>query len=80
MTEPICATAASSSAMAIETKMSLKPVISRKLSSSTRGLARDAETWSRNLRASSGESAPAATALSISVSLYILCPPIARPA
>ena len=68
---PICPTATSSSTIAIETKMSLKPVSRRKCSSSTAGAACAAAMCARSAAAASAEIAPAATAPSMSLSLYM---------
>jgi hypothetical protein len=69
--KPIQAIATSSRIAAIVTKMSLKPVISRKLSSSTADVALDRATLSRSAAAAAGVIAPLATAASISDSLYM---------
>ena len=68
---PIQPTATSTSTNAIDTKMSLKPVSSLKCSSSTAGAALRAATWSRRAAAAAGVMAPAATAASRSLSLYM---------
>jgi uncharacterized protein involved in exopolysaccharide biosynthesis len=61
---------------AIETKMSLKPVSRRKCSSSTAGVARPAATWVLSASAACWDNAPAATAASKSLSLYIGISPL----
>ena len=68
---PIQPTANSRIALAMETKMSLKPVISRKCSSSTPGRARCVSTNPRSAAAESALIAPAATASSRSFWLYM---------
>ena len=73
---PICPTAISNSPIAMVTKMSLNPVSSRNCSSSTAGAAWLLATNARSACAASGDSAPAVTAPSISLSLYIRFPPV----
>ena len=72
MVWPMKPTANSNMAAAIETKMSLKPVIRRNCSSSTEGVALWLSTKARKALAWSALKAPAATASSRSFWLYMI--------
>ena len=71
MAAPIPPAAASSSTAAMVTKISLKPVMRRKCSSSAMGALRRPAAWARKASAASWLSAPAATADCRSASVYI---------